>query len=351
MSPDGSTHADPGVAVPEPLRSLLAEIAALIAQITAHISSVSPGELQSVLTEYRGTFYRAMDALGVGIIDFLAEDPPPDQVQAVRTQIVGQIREWSTTSPLLGHSLRGLRGQTSEPELVRALLQELPAGADIPALIFNDYYGYSVGGIAFRGRLSMLVQAVLQAMARCAAAGMNPVRVLSLHISGADEILLLAQDKTFAEMAEVTCIDPRPHALREMRRDLQGRLEKPYSCVNADALHYAERLNRPSEQFDIIYGVSIFEHLGMDSASRLARDCHTLLNPGGVLLAGSVTPSIPISEQIMRAWLTDWDLQYHDEATWRGILTQAGFDARRLRFVYEPLKANVLVSAEKKAPY
>ncbi len=118
-------------------------------------------------------------------------------------------------------------------------------------------------------------------------------------------------------------------------------------CVHADALRYAERLNRSSEQFDIIYGVSIFEHLGTNSASRLARDCCTLLAPGGILLAGSVTPSIPASEQILRAWLTDWDLHYRDEATWRALLSHAGFDAASLRLQYERHRANVLISAEK----
>ncbi len=210
MIPHNPAHIDPALAVPERLRSLLQQVEEILAQITAHIARATPAEIPIILAEHRGTFYRVIDALGGGIIDFLAEDPPPDQIEAVRERIAAQIREWSNTSPLLRHSLQELRGQTSDPELVKALLQELPAGADIPALVFNDYYGYSVGGIAFRDRLRMLVQAVLLAVARCAAAGMNPVRILSLQISGAGELLLMAQDETFAKMAEVTCIDPRP---------------------------------------------------------------------------------------------------------------------------------------------
>jgi SAM-dependent methyltransferase len=193
----------------------------------------------------------------------------------------------------------------------------------------------------------MLVQAVLHGTANRAAAGTKSVRVLSLHISGGDELLSLTRDETFAEIAEVTCIDTRPDALRKIRRDLRGRLKKPAACLHTDAFDYAERLHRPSEAFHIIYGVSIFEHLSLDSASRLALDCRTLLAPGGILLAGSITPGVPASEQILRAWLTGWELQYRDEPTWRGIFAKAGFDAQGVRFEYETHKANVLVSAEK----
>jgi 2-polyprenyl-3-methyl-5-hydroxy-6-metoxy-1,4-benzoquinol methylase len=347
MSSNDPPDAELALALPEPARSLLAEISVLIARISAHMSSVSPGEVQNVLAAHRQTFYRTMDAFGVGIIHFLAEDPPPDQIQAVRERITAQIREWSSTSPLLQHSLRKPRGQSSDPELVKALLRERPAGADIAALVFDDYYRYSVGGMAFRDRLEMLVQAVLQTVARCAAAGVNPVRVLSLHASGAGEILLLAQNETFAEIAEVTCIDNRPAALREVSRQLKGRLEKHFSCVHADALQYAEGPDRSHHHYHVIYGVSVFEHLGMSSASLLVRNCHTLLAPGGILLVGSVTPSVPAGEQILRAWLTDWDLQYRDETAWRHVFARSGFDANALRFEYEQYRANVIVSAER----
>ena len=347
MFPHHSDHVNSALAVPARLQSLLQEVEESLAHITTHMARATPAEIPIMLAEHRGAFYQVMDALGGGIIDFLAEDPPPDKIQAVRDQIAAPIREWSSTSPLLRHSLRKPRGQASDPELVKALLRKQPAGADIPALVLDDYYGHSVGGMAYRDRLGLLVQAVQLAVAKYAAAGVNPVRVLSLHVSGAGEILLMAQDETFAEMAEVTCIDSRPAALREIRRQLKGRLEKRYLCVHADPLRYAERPQHPTQAYDVIYGVSIFEHLGTDSAARLARNCHTLLTSGGILLAGSVTPSVPTSERILRAWLTDWDLQYRDETAWRHVFARSGFDANALRFEYERYKANVIVSAER----
>ena len=89
----------------------------------------------------------------------------------------------------------------------------------------------------------------------------------------------MAQDKTFAEIAEVTCIDETA-ALREARSQLEERLEKRCLCVHADALHYAERPTIVS-QYDIIYGVSVFEHLKMDAASRLAGTVIPSLLPAG----------------------------------------------------------------------
>ena len=108
-----------------------------------------------------------------------------------------------------------------------------------------------------------------------------------------------------------------------------------------------ERPDRSSQPFDIIYGIGIFEHLKVDQAIQLAQDCRTLLTPGGVLYAGSVTVNIPAAEQILRAWLTGSELQYRDETSWRQIFTQAGFAASALRFAYERYKANVLIRAEK----
>ena len=315
-------------------------------QIAAHIARVSPGEVQDVLARHRPTFYGSMEDLGVGILKFLAEGPTPDRIQEVRRLITTQISRWSSTSPILRHSLRKPPGQAVDPELVKALLEKRPAGADIPALVFNDYYKHTVGGSAYRDRLEMLIEAV-QDTVSSRAAGAKSVRILCLHVSGAGEFLTLAQDPTFAEIAEVTCIDSRSVALRDTRRVLQGRLQKRCLFVHEDALRYARRPDRSSQPFDIIYGIGVFEHLNMERAIQLAQDCRTLLAPGGVLYAGSVTVNIPAAEQVLRAWLTGSELQYRDETSWRQIFTQAGFAASALRFAYERYKANVLIRAEK----
>jgi hypothetical protein len=331
----------------EPLRSLLAQVADAISRAAADISGSAAAETPAILAGHRATVYAAMDALGSGILDFLAEDPPRAQVQATRELIVHTLLEWSRTSPLIRHSIGKSPGQSSDPELVKRLLGGRPAGADIASLILNDYYMYSVGGLAYRGRLGILIKAVQRAVSLRAAAGIDPVRILCLHVSGAEEILSMAQDETFAAVAEVTCIDDRPNALRDARRGLDGRLMRPASFMHAGALRYSERPDRPSRPYDIIYGVSIFEHLAANLAIHLAQDCYTLLAPDGVLLAGSVTVNVPVSEQVLRAWLTGWDLQYRDETMWRAVLARTGFDTERVRFEYEPRRANVLVSVER----
>jgi hypothetical protein len=288
-----------------------------------------------------------MDALGNGILDFLAEEPPAPVVEAAKVQIVSQVREWSSTSPLIKHSLGKPRGQSSDPELVKRLLDARPAGADITALILDDYYRHSVGGLAYRSRVGLIVKAVQRAVSRCSGAGIAPVRVLCLNVSGAGEIRSMAEDQTFAEAADVTCVDDRPHALRDARTSLDGLLATPPSFVHADPLRYAERPDRPHQPYHVIYGVSIFEHLEAAPAVRLVQTSCALLAPGGVLIAGSVTTGVPTSEQILRGWLTGWDLQYRDEATWRAIFGRTDFNTRHVQFEYETHRANVVVSAEK----
>ena len=106
MFPHNTDHVNSALAVPARLQSLLREVEESLAQIAAHMARVAPAEIPVILAEHRGTFYRAMDALGGGIIDFLAENPSPDQIQAVRTQIAAPIRAWSATSSVFNRLLR-----------------------------------------------------------------------------------------------------------------------------------------------------------------------------------------------------------------------------------------------------
>ncbi len=90
MSPHDSTHADPALAVPGALRSRLqASSAETLSQIfIASIQHANPAEITLILAEHRPAFYGVINALGVGILDFLAENPSPAEIDAVRTQVV-----------------------------------------------------------------------------------------------------------------------------------------------------------------------------------------------------------------------------------------------------------------------
>ena len=88
MSPHDSTHADPALAVPRSLRSRLQQVAETLSQIIAHIERATPAENPLILAEHRPGFYRVMNALGLGILDFLAENPSAAEIDTVRTQVV-----------------------------------------------------------------------------------------------------------------------------------------------------------------------------------------------------------------------------------------------------------------------
>lgn len=319
----------------------------LIQEIQEQVDRQGAPYTPIVIEQHRGPFYRVMVALGDWINQFLASQPPPADILLVRHKVVTPIRDWSHTSPLLRHSLGKPRGKSSAPELVQRLLDNRPAGADIPSLVLNDFYKHSTGGIAYLGRLELLIEALAHETLRRAAAGSKPMRILSLHISGANELRTLLENETFAAVAQITCLDERAHVLREMAQNLPAHWKKNFLFVRADPLRYASSPHHPTRPFDLIYSVSLFEHLDLPQASQLARDCHDLLAPGGALLVGSVTPDVPPGEQVLRAWLTDWDLQYRDETTWRRVFATSGFAGAHLLFTYEPLGANVLIRAER----
>ncbi len=329
------------------LSALLNHLSQLIGEIQEEVERQAPRRIPVVLEQHRTRVYQAMTALGEWINGFLAERPAPAILQQVRQQVVTQIRDWSRGSPLLQYSLDRARSKRGVRELVQHLLDDRPTGADVAALVLNDFYKYSIGGMAFRGRLRLLTEALELNVLSRANAGNKDVRILSLHVGGADELKTLAQDVTFATVAHVTCLDESPDALRDVARSLPAEMRKNFSVVRIEAQHYATSPHRPAEPFDIIYSVSLFEHLKMEQAARLIEDCHSLLGPHGILLAGSVTSKIPSSEQVLRAWLTEQDREYRDEAAWRQVFARSGFDAGRLRFDYEPLKANVVVRAER----
>lgn len=341
----GQTQLDP--VVQSELAAHLNQLALLLEEIQEQVARQGASHIPALLAQHRAMVYRTLIALGDWINEFLARKPAPSEIQALRHQVAAVIQEWSRTSPLLRSSLGKPRPQGGDPGLITWLLDMRPAGADVPALVLNDFYRFSIGGRAYRERMKLLVNAVLREIERRVAAGNDPVRILSLHISGASEVLTLEQIEAVADRVRVTCLDTNPQVLRAAVRALPEPLKGKFSFVNADALHYATSPNRPAHPFDLIYGIGTFDHLESVLAAQLAQGCHSLLAPGGMLLAGSSTSGVPSGERILRAWLTDWEIHYRDEVAWREFLTNSGFDLGTLRFEYEPLRANMLVSIER----
>ncbi len=159
MSPHDSTHVDLALAVPGSLRPRLQQVAETLSQIIASIERATPAKIPLTLAEHRPEFYGVMNSLGVGILDFLAENPSPTEIDEVRTQVVTPIRRWSATSPIFNRTFRSTANGPRDFEVPALVIHNRRAGADLSSLVLNDFYLHSIVAEALRNRYGMLIRA------------------------------------------------------------------------------------------------------------------------------------------------------------------------------------------------
>ena len=76
--------------------------------------------------------------------------------------------------------VRRTTGTPRDFEVPALVLENRMVGADLSAMIFNDYYLHSIAAQAFRNRFVMLTSRLQQEVVRRTEAGINPIQVLSL---------------------------------------------------------------------------------------------------------------------------------------------------------------------------
>ncbi|EPN13431.1 hypothetical protein A249_10542, partial [Pseudomonas syringae pv. actinidiae ICMP 18804] len=87
-------------------------------------------------------------------------------------------------------------------------------------------------------------------------------------------------------------------------------------------------LNLPQGRFDGIFANAVLFHIPRQELSRVLRELHATLKPGGVLFSSN-----PRGEN-QEGWNGERYGAYHDLETWRQLLTDAGFT--ELEHYYRP---------------
>ena len=298
MSHPESALADPAQVVPRSLWSRLQQVAETLDNISGDLASALPAGAPHILAEHRGTFYQAMDALGGGILDFLAEHPSPDEIETVRDQIAAPIWAWSATSPIFSRLVRSSTRGPRDFEIPALVVGNRRVGADISAMVFNDYYLHSIAAQALRNRFAMLTRHLLQDVAQRSQAGVNPVQVLNLKCDSGVELVRLADEPGFAA-AQITCLDEDPTALRTARAELDKRLLIRGRFLRVNALKYARSPLWRSQHYDVCYASVLCDYLTSGQIVALIRDCYGLLASGGVLILGYPTSGVPANERVI----------------------------------------------------
>ena len=288
-----------------------------------------------------------MEALGNWIADYLDQAPPPDEIERVRTRIIGPLRAWSKTSALFYRILNTPANKFEGFEITELLLENRSGGTDPTSQILDHHYLNMVTVCAYRNRFWQLVNELSQQTTRRAAAG-EPVRLLGLHTGSALEILQLAKDRTFVRSVEITCVDTDSTALRRVRDRLKTRLQRPVEIVLAHPSKHVAAPAHSTSPYDLIYASTLLDQLKDPRATKLFADCYEWLKPGGALIFGNLALSMPRSERMIIGWGMNWDIRCRSEEGLRKLFDRTPFGAANVQFKYEPLQASMLVVAERR---
>ena len=285
-----------------------------------------------------------MNDLGVGILDFLAENPSPTEIDAVRTQVVTPIRMWSATSPIFNRAFRSMASGPRDFEIPALVIHNRRAGADLSSLVLNDFYLHTIAAEALRNRYGMLVARLKREVTLRAHAGISPVQVLNLKCDAGTELVALAEEPEFA-LTKITCLDEDALALRAARAKLDKRFPPRTLFLRVSAMRYAQIPMRRSQHYDVSYAAVLLDHLTDHQAVALVRNYYGVLAAGGILILGSPTTGVPASERALIAWVLDLVVHYRDEPDFQRLFAQTPFGSETLRFEHEPLGADLLASA------
>ena len=196
---------------------------------------------------------------------------------------------------------------------------------------------------SFRNRFTQVAER-LAAETERRASKTRPVRILNLHTNTCRELEFLANNRDFIEAVQITCLDRDPVALRRARQRLD-RLAGRSQFVRADARKYAASRTWLEAPYDIIYTVNLFDQLDYEQTVKLIADCRLGLAPGGIVMFGNYSPSMPIAERALIAWVMNWSIRSRPAVEWRQIFENTWQDAGCVSFESDELETSQLVIA------
>ena len=325
------------------MQRLLDELAALIEQIEVSVKTGRHGPLSRLIEANEATTRRIMEEIGTNLYAVGASGVPPEVADQVRRLAVSRLVAWSSTSPVFYHVRNTRREDFSNFEVILLVLENRLGGGDVAAQILDHFYRNMVISGSLRNRLPQIANLLADEAKRRATEG-RPVRILNLHTNTGRELELLASNRNFVEISQITCLDRDPAALRRTRQRLErfaGRIQ----FIRADARKYAASRTQFEAPYDIIYSVILFDQLDDEETTKLVADCRQRLAPGGVLMFGNFAPSLPDTDRAIMARLMDFNTRCRSAEEWREIFAQTWGDGECLRFEPEESQASRTVIA------
>jgi SAM-dependent methyltransferase len=331
------------------LSKRIAAVLALLGEARAAAEKAGPGASPRLLAEYRVPFNAAMEALADALADAFEQAPQafdrnsPDNPL---TPLLDKARDL----PLVRRAQQSISNDEDDHELQRVLLNGRGAGFDLPSLLLENYFQETVFVRTFRGRIAALGELLRDEVRRRVESGQKEVRLLYLRCGGLLELEPLLEHPLCAAHAAFTFVDDSTSALRITRQNIERRLALRPRFVKADPLTVGENINRPRPPFDLLVTFSLFDMLPTPAALGLARNCHTLVKPGGALITSGYLPDVPRGENALALGFLGARVNYWDESAWRNLLQRASFDCSAIRFERRPPAALALLAPRGETP-
>jgi hypothetical protein len=331
-----------------PILGHLEAVAQLVGRISDEVGQKPLPSAMPIIEKHRAQVYAAVSALGLAVEELSNSDQDARRIDEARRLVTETLRSWSTSSPFFFRSMRGYR-LFDFFELVEHIRRQQASGADVPAMVFEDFYLHTVNVESLRNRLDLLGARLRDEVIQRQARGFGPLRIFSLQYTGGAEFERLAQAPPGAAGVYLTCLEESAtavrHALQTYGRAFAGR----FVSVLADPERWLSSPTCPRGTACIVSGLSVFESRDDASVVRMLRGMHSLLRRGGILVMGSAAPGSPRSEQVLRELSLGMPWRPRSEDAWRALLAQTPFSADDVAFEHEPLGASLVFRVQREA--
>lgn len=331
----------------EPIVARLDAVHALVERIKEEIGPNAVRSAEGIITRHRPGVYAEMDALGLAIQEFMVQQPAPERREAMRAFVARKLQDWAMSSPVtLYGSQRGQR-RLAYFELVEQIRERRPAGADVPARVFHDYFVHTRISDAFINRLELLPIRLAHEISLARAAGQRPLTLFCLQYLGGEELLPLVEDRAVFADLQVTLIDSTAAAVRHAEHKLRGIFKNRGQFAMADPERWLMGPASRADSVCVAYATSLLEQIDPRRAVRLISAVHRVLQPGGVFIMGCTPGTPPLGELMVRECVLGSAWLYRREAEWRALFAESPFFDEHITFEWEPLGINALIRAEK----
>jgi len=200
------------------------------------------------------------------------------------------------------------------------------------ARLFDNYSQMSAAAFAIRNRkedIKKFVGSLVKAN------NGKALKIMDLASGPCRDINEMLEETSSAQRnLSIDCYDQDENAI-EYAKGLLGENLKFVNFHKENAVRIAFKKIIPSERYDLIFSLGLFDYLDERLAQRLIEALKGLLKPNGILFVANFGEKYQNPSFYFLEWVGEWQLIYRSEEEFKKIFLAAGFDKRNLKTEFE----------------